>query len=218
MKITLKDFLAEQAKKGIKVPQIFENLESNDIINPTDEQDFENWDDTDISGPSMDNSIRMLIDDTIDLIKKEVALKYPGGNPKVESQMAKLIAELWTNRINDDLVNLNKFNTAELTEEGFFNNIKNALSGTIEYQTSNNYAGSPEAQAFVAKDKRAQIQIETLSKKGMTPEEAKSAVMYVFDKNSKNPLGFVGKAVTFDPATKTLRVGNAPGLGAINNK
>jgi len=105
-----------------------------------------------------------------------------------------------------------------ITTEGFFGNIKNALSGTLEYQTSNNYAGTPEAQSFVAKDPRAKVQIETLSKKGMTPEEAKAAVMYVFDKNSKNPLGFVGKAVTFDPATKTLRVGNAPGLGAINNK
>lgn len=100
-----------------------------------------------------------------------------------------------------------------ITNEGFFDKIKNAFSGAVEYNANNPYAGSAEAQAFVAKDKRAKLQIDTLTKKGMTPEEATAAVMYVFDKAGKNPLGFVSKSVVFDPQTKTLRVSNAGNLG-----
>lgn len=135
MKVTLKDFLIEQAKLGVDVPHIFEDM-----------------------GP-------------------------------------------------------------DIMDEGFFGDLKNKLSGAVEYNTANNYAGSPEAQAFVTKDRRSKVQIDTLIKKGMTPEEAKAAVMYVFDKSDKNPLGFVGKNTVYDPQTKTLKVsstgGMNPSLGSL---
>ena len=103
-----------------------------------------------------------------------------------------------------------------LTTEGFFDKIKDVFSGAIQYNIGNNYAGSKEAQDFLVKDRRSKVQIETLMKKGLSEQEAKSAVMYIFDKNDKNALGFVGKVVNYDPATKTLKVSNSPGLGTEN--
>ncbi len=172
MKTTLKDFLAEQAAKGIEVPKIFENDEYCIPIKKTEEDEEEDEDEeTEEENESFSNIIEKLSDAD-------------------KRKLMKLI-----------------------TNEGFFDKIKNAFSGTVEYNAGNNYAGSAEAQAFVTKDKRAKLQIDNLTKKGMTPEEATAAVMYVFDKAGKNPLGFVSKSVTFDPQTKTLRVSNAGNLG-----
>ena len=224
MKVTLKDFLIEQKKLGKKVPTIFEDMSigPNGQFNDDsaeDADDFELWDDTDISGPSMQMSITNLIDETISLIKKEVTAKYGQPNPEMEKKMAQQIASLWTNTINENLVTLTSFNNSEQLEEGFFNDLKNKFTGTIEYNTANGYAGSQEAQDFIAKDRRSKVQIETLVKRGMTPEEAKAAVMYVFDKNGKNPLGFVGKSTEYDQQTKTLKVssvgGMNPSLGSL---
>ena len=169
MKVTLKDFLAEQAAKGIDVPKIFEDTEYCIPVKKTEEDEED--EDEEESNESFETIIEKLSD-----TDKQKLLKL-------------------------------------ITNEGFFDKIKNAFSGAVEYNANNPYTGSAEAQAFVAKDKRAKLQIDNLSKKGMTPEEATAAVMYVFDKSGKNPLGFVSKSVTFDPQTKTLRVSNAGNLG-----
>lgn len=222
MKVTLKDFLIEQKKLGKKVPTIFEDMSigPNGQINDDSEPlDFEDWDDTDVAGMRMQSLLTQMMDEVIDDIKREVTLKFGKENPAVEKQMAKMIADLWIDLINTDFVNLKKFNNPEQLEEGFFNDLKNKFTGTIEYNTANGYAGSQEAQDFIAKDRRSKVQIETLVKRGMTPEEAKAAVMYVFDKNGKNPLGFVGKSTEYDQQTKTLKVssvgGMNPSLGSL---
>lgn len=169
MKTTLKEFLAEQAAKGIEVPKIFENGHYD--IDGAHEDEDEDEDDNDAENESFERITEKLSD-------------------KDRQKLLKLI-----------------------TNEGFFDKIKNAFTGTVEYNTTQNYVGSAEAQAFVNKDKRAKVQIDTLTKKGMTPEEAKAAVMYVFDKAGKNPLGFVSKSVVYDTQTKTLKVSNAGNLG-----
>lgn len=215
MKVTLKDFLKEQAKLGVDVPHIFEDMSigpEGQINDDSQPQDFQDWDNTDIAGMRMESLLTQMMDEVIDDIKREVTLKFGKPNPAVEKQMAKMIADLWIDSINRDFVELRKFNNATNLDEGFFGDLKNKLSGAVEYNTANNYAGSPEAQAFVTKDRRSKVQIDTLIKKGMTPEEAKSAVMFVFDKSDKNPLGFVGKSTVYDPQTKTLKVTSAGGM------
>src|SRR5690606_32148482 len=84
--------------------------------------------------------------------------------------------------------------------------IGNAIKGILEYDAKNVYEGSKESQNFLATDKRAKIQINNLISKGLTEDEAKSAVKYVFDKNNKNPLGFLNKTIEFDAENKILKI------------
>jgi len=250
MKVTLKDFLVEQQKLGVKVPQIFEELNSITESNTTAELVDE------IS------NVQEELKNCAQYLRQIYQKIRKTGNSRLAEQMKSyIISHLeilidseheWMDRSTnlediknqlDDMIgdeneeseenfetdprrrprrrprnfkNENKeFNLTEnqALTEGFFDKIKNAFSGTVEYNTANNYAGSPEAQKFIATDKRSKIQIDTLIKKGMTPEQAKSAVMYVFDKSDKNPLGFVGKSVVFDTQTSTLKVSNSGNLG-----
>lgn len=97
--------------------------------------------------------------------------------------------------------------------EGFLDKIKNAVTGTIEFKVDAAYAGTPASQQFVTSDASAKIQIDQLSKKGLTPEEAKAAAMYVFDKTGTK-FGFAKKEVIFNPETKVLTV---KGLGGSLN-
>jgi len=215
MKVTLKEFLQEQASLGIDVPKIFEDMSVGPygrINDDTSDPDFEDWDNTDISGPAIEGSISNLMDDTIDLIKKEVIERFGNPNIELEKKLAKMIGNFWIEKIKTEFFELNKFN------EGFFGDLKNKFSGTIEFNAANVYQGTPESQKFVTNDRRSKVQIDTLIKKGMTPEEAKAAVMYVFDK-AKGPLGFVSKKTEYDPQTKTLKVssvgGMNPSLGSL---
>lgn len=96
--------------------------------------------------------------------------------------------------------------TAEIQTEGILSKIGNAIKGILEYDAKNAYEGSKESQNFLATDKRAKIQINNLISKGLTEDEAKSAVKYVFDKNNKNPLGFLNKTIEFDAENKILKV------------
>jgi hypothetical protein len=175
MKITLKDFLKEQASKGIEVPKIFEEADS--YNEPVKDKESENDEDEE-------------------------------GKENSAELSEKLI----------ELANALKNGTSVEISEGFFDKLKNAFAGAIEFNVANPYTGSPEAQTFVAKDPRAKKQLEILTKKGLTPEEANAAVMYVFDKSGKAPHGFMNKSVDFDPQSKKLVIGanNAKLSGATS--
>jgi len=253
MKITHKEFLAEQAKLGIKVPKIYENLDSfsgapvtpqANIFNVKFEGDFEgyeqdeskiakNWKFFPVEPLTIKN-----VDGTVNDERSNIDIEFSNGeqinfscfysvgptDPR-NKDFAKLHIINGASHDVKDLYmqNLENYGSVILAilktyesitkgvNEGFFGDLKNKVMGTIEYNASNNYGGSPEAQAFVTKDRRSKVQIETLTKKGMTPEEAKSAVMFVFDKSGKNPLGFMGKSTEYDPQTKTLKVTTSGG-------
>lgn len=78
--------------------------------------DFEDWDDTDISGPAMDGSIIFLIDETIDLVNKEISERMPNNivdiNLAKEARLA--IANLWKDNIDEYLINGVKFNETKI--------------------------------------------------------------------------------------------------------
>ena len=80
--------------------------------------DFQDWDNTDISGPGMEMSIDNLIEETKNLIEKEVeqihseklrkmndlvGLYTTPNTLKTKQEAAKAIADLWIEKIRTDL-------------------------------------------------------------------------------------------------------------------
>lgn len=72
-------------------------------------------------------------------------------------------------------------------DEGFLDNLKNSIKGIVKYDISMNYQGSEEAKQYV-ETQEGQILVETLMSKLSTPSEAKSAIMYFYDKSGKDKL------------------------------
>ena len=68
--------------------------------------DFQDWDDTDISGPSMEITIDNLIGDVINMINDVMNKEAAGTGVDILSakkQAAKAIRDLWIDKINRDL-------------------------------------------------------------------------------------------------------------------
>ena len=101
----------------------------------------------------------------------------------------------------------------EITEEGFLNNVKNTLTGTIEYTVDPKFKGTVEAIKYITTDPIGKVVLEQLIKLGMTEEEAKATAMYVFDKQGK--FGFAKKKSEFNKDTK-LFVLKGLGGGTVN--
>jgi hypothetical protein len=183
MKVTLKDFLKEQASKGVDVPKIYEH---NPALDPRDPENVSSRHENNITNPLVKDEIKRLAN----LILTDIE-----SNDDIQLQ--------WIAENAQKIINITQGGPVD---EGFFDKIKNAVSGTIEYNANNGYTGSPEAQQYFKTDRRAKAQLGDLIKNGMSEEEAKAAVMYVFDKSGKSAHGFMNKKSTYDPQTKTLKV------------
>lgn len=90
-----------------------EHVKESKIFNEAYVFDFEDFMDTDIAGPAIEGRIIDLIDETIDLVNKEINEMGAGTGADLDAtkkQAYKEIARVWKNKIDDYLIKGIKFN------------------------------------------------------------------------------------------------------------